>query len=83
MLGQQEAAMDEFDVIADALGAVRTIQGVYGTSHDAATRIDEVSQILRLRAKKLSAANEGGTSQRNTLALAVADAIRNAYGTKP
>ena len=75
--------MDEFDFIADALGAVRTIQGVYGTSHDAATRIDEVAQILRLRAMQLSAADETGKSQRNTLALAVADAIRNAYGTKP
>ncbi len=75
--------MDEFDMIADALGAVRTIQGVYGTSHDAATRIDEVSQILRLRANKLSGEGRGGMVQRNVLALAVADAIRKAYGTEP
>lgn len=44
--------MDEFDLITDALGAVRTIQGVYGTTHDGATRIDEVVQILRLRDRR-------------------------------
>jgi hypothetical protein len=74
--------MDEFDLIIDALGALRTIQGVYGTTHDGATRIDEVVQILRLRAQKLS--GDGGASrtpQRNALALAVADTIRNVYGT--
>lgn len=76
--------MDEFDLITDALGAVRTIQGVYGTSHDGATRIDEVAQILRLRTKQLSGEGKaGGMPQRNALALAVADAIRNVYGTKP
>lgn len=76
--------MDEFDLIMDALGAVRTIQGVYGTTHDAATRVDEVAQILRLRAKKLSdTSGTGGAPGRNALALAVADAIRAAYGTKP
>jgi hypothetical protein len=75
--------MDEFDLITDALGAVRTIQGVYGTSHDAATRIDEVSQILRLRAGNLRGKDETGAAQRNVLALAVADVIRTVYGTKP
>lgn len=75
--------MDEFDLIADALSAVRMIQGVYGTSHDGATRIDEVAQILRLRARQLS--SEGGTQapRPNALALAVADAIRRTYGTEP
>src|SRR5690606_10085523 len=70
VLGQQEGAMDEFDLIADALGAVRMIQGVYGTSHDGAMRIDEVAQILQLRARRLS--GEGEPRQSNTLALAVA-----------
>lgn len=74
--------MDEFDLITDALGAVRTIQGVYGTSHDGSTRIDEVVQILRLRAKKLSE-DASGPTQRNGLALAIADTIRSVYGTKP
>lgn len=71
--------MDEFDLIADALCAVRMIQGVYGTGHDGATRIDEVAQILRLRAKQLSE-REGGTSAA-PLAFAVSDAIRKVYGT--
>ena len=75
--------MDEFRLIADALGAVRMIQGVYGNSHDGATRIDEVAQMLRLRAKKLSEEGKAPTAHSNTLALAVADAIRDAYGTEP
>lgn len=75
--------MDEFDLITDALGAVRTIQGVYGTTHDAATRIDEVTQILRLRARKIADdGGAGGQTGRNALALAVAEAIRTTYGTK-
>jgi hypothetical protein len=75
--------VDEFDLITDALGAVRTIQGVYGTTHDAATRVDEVAQILRLRAKKLSDNSGAGSApERNALALAVAEVIRAAYGTK-
>lgn len=75
--------MDEFDLIADALGAVRMIQGVYGNSHDGATRIDEVAQILRLRARRLSDEGEGQPQRSNVLAMAVADAIRKAYGTEP
>jgi hypothetical protein len=75
--------MDEFDLIADALSAVRMIQGVYGTSHDGATRIDEVAQILRLRARQLSGEGETQAPRPNALALAVADAIRKTYGTEP
>jgi len=75
--------MDEFDLIADALGAVRMIQGVYGTSHDGATRIDEVAQILRLGARQLSGEGGAGTPQSTALAFAVADAIRKTYGTEP
>lgn len=71
--------MDEFDLIADALAAVRMIQGVYGTGHDGATRIDEVAQILRLRARQLSE-REGGAPAA-PLAVAVADTIRKVYGT--
>lgn len=71
--------MDEFDIISDTLGAVRMIQGVYGTSHDGATRIDEVAQILRLRAKRLPTGDPGNPA--NGLALAVADTIRTVYGT--
>jgi hypothetical protein len=55
--------MDEFDLIADALGAVRMIQGVYGTGHDGATRIDEVAQMLRLRALQLSGEGEARAPQ--------------------
>ena len=75
--------MDEFDLIADALSAVRMIQGVYGTGHDGATRIDEVAQILRLRARQLSGDGEAQAPRPNALALAVADAIRRTYGTEP
>ena len=71
--------MDEFDLISDAASAVRLIQGVYGTSHEAATRIDEVAQILRLRANRLTGSE--GAKPANALALAVADAIRKVYGT--
>lgn len=74
--------MDEFDLIHDALSGVRMIQAVYGTGHDGATRIDEVAQILRLRANELAGDAEAA-APRNALALAVADAIRKVYGTPP
>jgi hypothetical protein len=73
--------MDEFDLIGDALCSVRMIKAVYGTGHDGATRIDEVAEILRLRAKQLSGNDEAGRSKSTTLAIAVADAIRKTYGT--
>lgn len=75
--------MDEFDLITDALGSVRMIQAVYGTSHDGATRIDEVAQILRLRVRQLSGESGSGTPRPTALAMAVADSIRKVYGTEP
>jgi hypothetical protein len=72
---------DEYDIIADALAAVRLVRGHHASSTAAAERIDEIADMLRGRANAISSP---GVPDRpsNALALSVADAIAKTYGTK-
>ncbi len=73
---------DEYDLIIDALHAVRQIRSVHGSGAVSVGKCDEISEILQLRAKSLPPISDIQPVIRNDLALAIADAISANYGTK-
>jgi DNA-directed RNA polymerase subunit H (RpoH/RPB5) len=73
---------DEYDLIIDALHAIRQIRSVHGSGTVSVGKCDEIAEMLRLRAKSLPPISEAQPVIRNSLALAIVDAISNNYGTK-
>lgn len=68
---------DEYDLIIEALTAVRVIRHQCGDAHPAAERIGEVADRLEAGAARLA---QGATQQSNALALRIADLLRETYG---
>lgn len=73
---------DEYDLIIDALHAIRQTRSVHGSGTVSVGKCDEIAEILRLRAKSLPPISEIQPVIRNDLALTIADAISTNYGTK-
>ena len=69
--------MDEYDLILDAIAAVRLVRNHFAGLH-ASTRVDDVVTMLRGAANRVPAG--GHVRVPNELALAVADAIAATYG---
>jgi hypothetical protein len=71
--------MDEYDLIIDAIRAVRMVRHHFPAA-SAAPRVNEIAIMLRKAAN--SVPSLGLVSLPNELALAVADALQNTYGTR-
>ena len=68
---------DEFDLIVDAITAVRLVRRECGSAHPAAERIHEIADHLEVNAARIA---QGSGTESNILALRIADLLRQTYG---